>query len=87
MEDYIIMATTITVKNIPNDLYEMLKRKAARNHRSINNEIISIIEDSLQTKRLDPDDFLVSIRKLREKTKQFILTEDFINQAKNEGRP
>ncbi|MCL6583392.1 MAG: Arc family DNA-binding protein [bacterium] len=74
------MATTITVKNIPNDLYEMLKRKAARNHRSINNEIISIIEDSLQTKRLDPDDFLVSIRKLREKTKQFMLTEDFINQ-------
>ncbi len=81
------MPTTITIKNIPSDLYALLKQNAAINRRSINNETIAIIENSLCGKKLSPDDFLVSARKLREKTKRFVLTDDFINQAKNEGRP
>ena len=81
------MPTTITVKNVPTELYDLLKQNAAIKHRSINNEVISIIEDALQSKRINPEDFLVSVRRLREKTKKFALTEDIINQAKNEGRP
>jgi len=81
------MPTTITVKNIPADLYELLRQKAANNHRSINNEVIAIIEDSLRSKNISPDHFLASAQRLREKTGQFVLTDDFINQAKNEGRP
>jgi len=81
------MPTTITIKNVPPELYEMLKQKAVDHRRSINNEVIAIIEDALRGKKFDPDDFLATTRRLRAKTKDFILTDDFINQAKNEGRP
>lgn len=81
------MPTTITIKNISNDLYELLKKNAKNNHRSINNEVINIIEKTLHSKKINPDDFIISVRKLREKTKGLSLTEDLINQAKNKGRP
>ncbi len=81
------MPTTITVKNIPQDLYEKLKKRADRNHRSINREIIAIFEDTLSVRRIDPEDILVSARARREKTRRFTLTQDFIDRAKGEGRP
>ncbi len=34
----------ITVKNIPAELYERVKERAKTNHRSINNELITILE-------------------------------------------
>lgn len=82
-----LMPTTITVKNIPQDLYDKLKMHAERNHRSINREIIAILEDVLSVRRIDPEDILVSARTLREKTRRCTLTQDFIDRAKGEGRP
>ena len=81
------MPTTITVKNIPHDLYELIKQNAAEHRRSINNEVIAIIENAFRSKKIDPEDFLVPVRKLRERTKRIELTDRLINQAKNEGRP
>ena len=81
------MPTTITVKNIPHDLYELIKQNAAEHRRSINNEVIAIIENAFRSQKIDPEDFLVTVRKLRERTKRIELTDHLINQAKNEGRP
>jgi plasmid stability protein len=81
------MPTTITVKNIPLELYDLLKKRAAYNHRSINNEIIALFENTFLSQRINPDNFLVSAQKLREKTKGFTLTEEIIRRAKYEGRP
>ncbi len=81
------MATSITVKNIPSDLYSRLKQSAARNRRSINKEVISIIEIALRSEQLNPDEFLPFVRSLRAKTKRVMLTDEFILQAKHEGRP
>ncbi|MCC6166009.1 MAG: Arc family DNA-binding protein [Caldilineaceae bacterium] len=39
---------TITVKNIPDDLYLALKQAAEANHRSVNREIIVRIEQPLR---------------------------------------
>ena len=80
------MPTTITVKNIPQNIYEKLKGRATSNHRSINREILSIFEEALALKRFNPDEILHSARTLREKTGTFLLTQDFINKAKREGR-
>jgi plasmid stability protein len=81
------MATTITVKNIPADLYDHLKQSAALHHRSINSEIIALIEQSLAAKKMRPEDFLASARILREKTGRYQLKKDFFDRAKREGRP
>jgi plasmid stability protein len=38
----------ITIKNIPNELYESLKNAANAHHRSINNEIIACLEKAFK---------------------------------------
>ncbi len=81
------MPVAITVKNIPQGLYDRLKKRAGRNRRSINGEIISIFEEALMVKPFRPEDVLASARALREKTRNFTLDQDFIDRAKNEGRP
>jgi plasmid stability protein len=77
---------TITIKNIPDDLYADLKRAAASNRRSINSEIIVSIEQAVRSKRVEPDELLAKIRVLREETAVY-LTDDMLDQAINEGRP
>ena len=81
------MPATITIKNIPSHLYDILKKNAARNHRSINNEVISLIEKQYSSNKITPAEFLASARELRKRTKKFLLTEDILDKAKNEGRP
>jgi plasmid stability protein len=80
------MATTITLKNIPSGLYDQLKESAARHHRSINSEIIALMEESLSAKKMNPEDYLASARILREKTGRYQLKKAFIDRAKREGR-
>jgi len=50
---------TITVKNIPDELYERLKQLAKANRRSINSEIIVCIERSVRSQSLDADEMLI----------------------------
>ncbi|GEM_PF-5215284 len=45
----------------------------------------AILADSEQI--FSPDMFSDMAKKLREKTKQYLLTEELLNQLKNEGRP
>jgi plasmid stability protein len=80
------MATNFTLKNIPEDLYKKVKERAERNHRSINGEIISIINAAMASKHSSADEILARARAVRAQTGGF-LTDDFINQAKREGRP
>jgi len=49
---------TITLKNIPLDLYERLKESAAANHRSINSEVITHIERGVRGRKVDPEALL-----------------------------
>lgn len=79
--------TTITVKNIPDDLYERLKQAARANHRSINSEIIACIERSVWPRPLDVETFLAEARLLREQTASYIVTAEELDEAKQEGRP
>jgi plasmid stability protein len=77
---------TMTIKNIPDELYEELKQRAAANRRSVNNEVIVLIERAVQYQVQDPNEVLERVRVLREKLDLYV-TEDEITAAKNEGRP
>ncbi len=77
---------TITVKNIPVDIYEKLKKSADINRRSINREIIACIERAVQSQPINPDLLLANARKLRSKTSSHPITNDDFNQAKTAGR-
>ena len=76
----------ITVKNIPDDIYERLKDVAANNHRSLNNEIIVCIEKAVKSRRIDKEQSLDRIRKLREATKLPHLSDEQLRQIRDEGR-
>jgi antitoxin FitA len=80
------MPTNITVKNIPDELYEKLKRSAKLNRRSINSEIIVSIERSVLSQPADLDAALENARQLRRKTAAHLVSENELNQARNEGR-
>lgn len=78
---------TVTVKNIPDDLYERLKAVAESNRRSINSEIIVCIENAVGSRRIDPEKLLKEARLLREMTSGHTVSVEEFNRAKAEGRP
>ncbi len=66
---------TVTVKNIPDELYERLKSIAEINRRSINSEIIVSIENAVSTRKIDMDAFIENARKLRRLTEKHPINE------------
>jgi plasmid stability protein len=78
---------TITVKNIPDDLYASLKRSARANRRSLNSEIIVCIERALRARRIEPEAVLGRARSLREKTVGYVIGDEEFTAAKMAGRP
>ena len=78
----------ITVKNIPDNLYQRLKQSATENRRSINSEILVCIELTVQSqKHEDIQDILARARKLRQKTRGHMLTDRKFSGMKTAGRP
>ena len=82
-----VIMPSVTVKNIPARAYEILKQVATTNHRSINSEIICLIEKATACKAFNPEHYLIQAKRSRQKTKQFTLTADILQKAKDEGRP
>jgi plasmid stability protein len=78
---------SITVKNIPEDLYEQLKQSAQANRRSINGEIIVCIERAVSPQRVDPDAVIARARTLRERTAAYRIADEELGAAKVDGRP
>ncbi len=78
---------TITLKKIPNALYEKLKEAARLHHRSLNSEVLYCVERSLNTYKIDVADHLKVARQLRAKTAAHKFTDEQLNEAKNAGRP
>ncbi len=78
---------TLTIKNIPDDLYERLKRRAEMNRRSMNSEVIVCIERAVCSGRLPPKVALARARALREKTARHPITDQEFTQAKAAERP
>jgi antitoxin FitA len=77
----------LTIKNIPTDLYNELKKTAEQHHRSINSEVIICLKETLFPKKISPEDILANIQALRSQIKPDIITIQDIEQAINEGRP
>ena len=76
----------LTIKNIPDDLYDRLKEAARTHRRSLNSEILYCVERTLVPYKIDASEHLAIARKLREKTADYTLTDEFLDSAKNTGR-
>jgi plasmid stability protein len=76
---------TLTVKNIPDDVYHELKSQAEKHRRSLNQEIIACLEQALLLPRRDPDAFLKKARALRKLFKGPPVTDKLLKRLKHEG--
>ena len=81
-----VYMATVTVKNIPDELYDRLKSVAEINRRSINSEIIMCIENNVISRRINPDEVLENARQLRQLTAGHLISDKEFNKAKTEGR-
>lgn len=60
------MAITLTVKNVPEDVAARLRKRAARHHRSLQGELLTIVnEAATATPLLSPREVLARARSLR----------------------
>ncbi len=56
------MMHRITINNVPDEIYTLLQKRAAANHRSINDEILSMLDKQLN----QCFDVVTTIHRLRE---------------------
>ena len=60
------MSVSLSLKNAPDDLVKRLKERAKRHHRSLQGEVMAILEEAVGTSRpLTPDEVLAKVRQLR----------------------
>ena len=78
---------TLTIKNIPEPLVKRLKQQAAAQHRSLNFQVISYLEQMTQSVPVDADTLLARARAIHQIPKGLKLTDRFLNELKSVGRP
>jgi len=77
----------LTIKNIPESLYQQLKIAAELHRRSINSEVIVCLEKTLAACKISPADRLSRIEQLRSRIRTNNITPEDIELAINSGRP
>ena len=80
------MSTTLTLKNIPDAVYERLKASAAVNRRSLNREAIVCLESVLLPSQLSARERLARARALRSGLAQVKFLARDIDTLKRQGR-
>ena len=80
------MPTTLTLKNIPDELYARLKVSAEVHRRSLNGEAIVCLEQVLLPSRLTSGDRLARARALRHAVGTSQMSAEDVDHFKREGR-
>jgi len=63
------MGINLSIKNAPDDIVERLRRRATRHHRSLQGEVLAILEAAVREEgTLAPADVLAEVRRLNLKT-------------------
>ncbi len=81
------MPTTITLKNLPDDVYERLKQSAEAHRRSLNSEAIVCLETVLFPARVSASERLARVQALRAELADTRFTAREVDRYKRQGRP
>ena len=82
----VLMPTTLTLKNIPDDVYDRLKASAQAHRRSMNSEAIVCLESVLMSTKLPATERLDRARALRSALPRGKFKAQDIDAMKREGR-
>lgn len=75
---------TLTIKGVPPELHEKLKERAERHRRSMNNELLTILERTLTPSRKSAEEAIAEAEALNDRIGKTF--PDIVNEAKREGR-
>lgn len=81
------MSTTLTLKNIPEDLYARLEAAAEAHRRSLNNEAIMCLQTVLMPAQASTDEHLQRIEAIHQRLAGRYFSAADIDAARREGRP
>jgi antitoxin FitA len=81
------MPTTLTLKNIPDEVYVRLKASAESHRRSLNSEAIVCLESVLLPGRATAEEIIARARAIRDSLPKGKFTAKDIDAFKREGRP
>ena len=60
------MPVSLSIKNVPDEIVRRLRERAEGHHRSLQGELMAILEEAAGTSRpLSPDEVLAEVRRLR----------------------
>lgn len=82
---------TLTIRNLPEDLHAMLKERARKNRRSLNQEVIAVLVDraaareKAEENKFRAEQMIARVEELRKGMTRFMTAEE-IDAAKTEGR-
>ena len=82
-----LMPTTLTLKNIPDEIYGRLKLAAQTHRRSMNSEAIVCLESVLLPIKITPSERLTRAQELRNALPQVKFKAIDIDLLKRQGRP
>ena len=77
----------VALRGISADVHGALREAAARNHRSLNGEILARLEASVRPVSVDVDGLLARIRERGGRTQLASLDDDAIRTLADAGRP
>lgn len=77
---------TLTIKGLPDPVYERLKAQADAHRRSLNGEIIVCLERAVGATRFDPVAWLAEARAFRKNLSIEPLTDQELRAAQQAGR-
>jgi len=80
------MTITMTLKGIPDDVYEQLKCSAEVNRRSLNSEAIACLETMLLPRKATALEHVAKAREIRAALKRGAFKPEDIDKARREGR-
>lgn len=63
------MPTNLSIKNAPDRIVNRLRERAKRNHRSLQGELLAIVEEAVDTRSpVTPKDILLDVRRSKLRT-------------------
>ena len=77
---------TLTIKNLSDDLHHRLRERAQRHRRSLNQEVLAALEQTVRSEPIDAQEFVERIRRHRPERHERFTAEDF-GAAEESGRP
>jgi plasmid stability protein len=79
------MPTSITIRDIPDDIYEKLKKKAELHHRSVNSEVIFYLGQMVSSQPIDHEELIERAKKIKKQAKGSLSMNE-IQKAIQQGR-